>query len=441
MRVVLLALALLPGALFAQPVGLDLDAARALVDTLAAPRYHGRGFAFDGATRAAQYLEGRFGAAGLRPLGSDWRHPFPYEADLVTDAPVLTMDGTPLVLGTDLLPYPGTASGAGTEVGVLDVGSGVVVPPAGIDAYAGRSAEGRVVVLSSAVPDSLIGDESVPQAYLSEAARYEIASLRGASAIVHLVDTPLFGTSFYDARLPVFHVRRDAWASPAAVDFRMDAEQNRPVTGYNVLGAIPGTARPDSILLVTAHYDGLGAFGPEVYFPGANDNASGVALLLALAERVAREPLPYTVVFAALGAEEVGLVGAQALAASFGDDLGIIRFVLNFDMAASGADGLMAFGGGDHPEAFALLTGVNDGLGLGPVAARSSRPNSDHAVFAARGVPAFYLLTKDGTQPYHAFDDVPETLEWDDFAHLYALSAGFLDALSGAASPPSPTSD
>ena len=288
MRVALLVLALLPVALAAQPADLDLDAARAVVDTLAAPRYYGRGFAFDGATRAAQFLEGRFEAAGLQPLGPAWRHPFPYEADIVTDVPVLTMDRTPLVLGSDLLPYPSTAAGAGTAVGALDVGSGVVVPPAGIDAYAGRPVEGRVVVLSAAVPDSLVGDENVPQAYLSEVARYEIAFLRGASAVVHLVDAPLFGTSFYDAKLPVFHVRREAWTSPATVDFRMDAEQNRPVTGYNVLGAVPGTVRPDSVLLITAHYDGLGSFGAEVYFPGANDNASGVALLLALAKRVAQ---------------------------------------------------------------------------------------------------------------------------------------------------------
>ena len=429
MRVVLLVLALLPGALAAQPAGLDLDAARAVVDTLAGPWYHGRGFAFDGATRAAQYLEGRFEAAGLQSLGPAWRHPFPYEADLVTDVPVLTMDGVALSLGTDLLPYPGTAAGSGTEVEVLDVGSGVVVPPAGIDAYAGRASEGRVVVLSAAVPDSLVGDASVPQAYLSEVARYEIAFLRGASAIVHLVDAPLFGTSFYDARLPVFHVRRDAWTAPATADFHMGAEQNQPVTGYNVLGAVPGTARPDSVLLVMAHYDGLGSFGPEVYFPGANDNASGVALLLALAERVARDPLPYTVVFAALGAEEVGLVGAQALAAAFGDGLGAVRFVLNFDMAASGEDGLVAFGGRDHPDLFERLVAVNEPLGLGPLVARSNRPNSDHAVFAAQGVPALYLLTKDGTQPYHALDDVPETLDWEAFAHLYALTADFLETV------------
>ena len=429
MRVALLVLALLPVALAAQPADLDLDAARAVVDTLAAPRYYGRGFAFDGATRAAQFLEGRFEAAGLQPLGPAWRHPFPYEADIVTDVPVLTMDRAPLVLGTDLLPYPSTAAGAGTAVGALDVGSGVVVPPAGIDAYAGRPVEGRVVVLSAAVPDSLVGDENVPQAYLSEVARYEIAFLRGASAVVHLVDAPLFGTSFYDAKLPVFHVRREAWTSPATVDFRMDAEQNRPVTGYNVLGAVPGTVRPDSVLLITAHYDGLGSFGAEVYFPGANDNASGVALLLALAKRVAREPLPYTVVFAALGAEEVGLVGAQALAAAFGDGLGAVRFVLNFDMAASGEDGLVAFGGRDHPDLFERLEAVNEPLGLGPLVARSNRPNSDHAVFAAQGVPALYLLTKDGTQPYHALDDVPETLDWEAFAHLYALTADFLETV------------
>lgn len=411
----------------AQPAQPDLSAARAVVDTLTAPRYHGRGFAYDGATLAARYLARQFNGAGLTPMGADWLHPFPFEADVITATPRLSMDGTVLALGENLLPYPGTASGEGEEVEVLDVGHGMPLPPFG-NPYPEGGVQGRVIVFSEPIPEVLFENPDIPRPLLQDAARYQLAHQVGASAVVHLVDNPLFGAAFYDAVLPVFHVRKSTWTNPETVSFSVQADQNRPVTGYNVIGRVPGTAQPDSVLMLTAHYDGLGALGPEVYFPGANDNASGVALLLAVAAHVVEHPLPYTVVFAALGAEEVGLIGAQALAKEAEDDLETVRFLINFDMAASAEDGVLAFGGRDYPEEFDRLLALNQSLGLGPLAARANRPNSDHAVFLAEGVRGFYLLTKDGTQPYHSLSDRPETLEWDDFAHMYALVVAFLES-------------
>ena len=421
----LCALVTTPTAL-SQPAPLDLDAARSIVDTLASPGYHGRGFANGGAERAARWLVGQFARAGLNPLGPEWLHPFPVEADVITETPRLFMGAEPLALVTDLLPYPGTGSGSGEDVEVLDVGHGMPLPPFG-NPYPQSGVGGRVILLSEPIPQVLFENPDIPRHFLQDAARYTIAREVGASAVVQLVDNPIHGAAFFDAALPVFYVRRSAWTDPGTVSFSVQADQNRAETGYNVIGRVPGTARPDSVLLLLAHYDGLGTLGPNAYFPGANDNASGVALLLAVAAHVAENPLPYTVVFAALGAEEVGLVGAQALAEEMGEGLGSVAFLLNFDMAASGEDGLLAFGGSDYPEEYARLLAANESLGLGPLAARANRPNSDHAVFLAQGVRGFYVLTKDGTQPYHSLDDRPETLDWDAFAHLYALVTSFLE--------------
>ena len=96
---------------------------------------------------------------------------------------------------------------------------------------------------------------------------------------------------------------------------RVDAQLQRNYPTQNLAAVVRGTIRPDSFLIVSAHYDHLGMMGPHVYFPGANDNASGVALLLELAAHYAKpENRPaYSVVFLLFGAEEAGLVGSRLL--------------------------------------------------------------------------------------------------------------------------------
>ena len=450
MRPLGILLALLAPATLAQPAD-AVQQAQADVDTLASPAHAGRGYAAHayaarsshlpahldgrenargGAVKAEAYIERRFREIGLEPLFADgFRQPFTFEKDLITDTPTLVADGVPLALGDDFLPYGSSASGAGQDVDLVDVGHGFVLPSFGIDAYGGRDVRGKVALISQPIPDSLYQTESVLPAFLSDAYRMDVAGKRGAAALLFLEDAPLFGHTYSDAALPVFEVRREAWPGASRLSFQIEAAQNAPVLAANVVGQVRGTAVPDSVLMVTAHFDGLGSLGPDHYFPGANDNASGVAMLLALAESVKARPLRYTVVFAALGGEESGLKGARYLAWRTPFPIESVRFLVNFDMVASAEDGLLVFGGRDQPEAYALLERLNAEQGDGPLAARSNRANSDHWAFTERGVPAFYLLTKDGTQPYHSLRDRPETLEWDDFARALRLADAFLREL------------
>lgn len=79
----------------------------------------------------------------------------------------------------------------------------------------------------------------------------------------------------------------------------------------NVCGYIKGTQQPDSFLVFTAHYDHLGAMGKNAYFPGANDNASGVSVLLNLAKYYKTHPHKYSIAFVFFSGEEAGLLGSK----------------------------------------------------------------------------------------------------------------------------------
>ncbi len=85
------------------------------------------------------------------------------------------------------------------------------------------------------------------------------------------------------------------------------------VMARNVVGLLEGSdpMLKNSFLVVGGHYDHLGMMGPHALFPGANDNASGVAMLLYLSQHYANNPPEYSMVFIAFSAEEAGLLGSD----------------------------------------------------------------------------------------------------------------------------------
>jgi hypothetical protein len=103
--------------------------------------------------------------------------------------------------------------------------------------------------------------------------------------------------------------------------------------GANVVGLIRGRSHPERFIAVTAHYDHLGIRNGQIY-NGADDNASGVAALLQLAAHFSREPPENSLIFAALDAEETGLVGARALVRQFQAERRDVALDFNMDMVS-----------------------------------------------------------------------------------------------------------
>ena len=199
----------------------------------------------------------------------------------------------------------------------------------------------------------------------------------------------------------------------------LDRRDSATVVAANVVGMVHGTAVPDSFVVVTAHYDHVGVQRGEVY-NGADDNASGVAGLLAAAAHVAANPPRHSVVFAALDAEERGLRGARAFVAEAGAPgaaipLGRIRVNVNLDM----------IGRADRDEIY--VAGTTATPALRPLVAEATAPvqglavrfghdtpgtgrddwtmQSDHGVFHGAGVPFLYFGVEDHPDYHQPGDD------------------------------------
>ncbi|MFB3111829.1 MAG: M20/M25/M40 family metallo-hydrolase, partial [Gemmatimonadales bacterium] len=101
--------------------------------------------------------------------------------------------------------------------------------------------------------------------------------------------------------------------------------------GANVVGYIEGSTTASWSIVITAHFDHLGVRGREIY-NGADDNASGTAALLAMAEYFTEHSPRHTLVFAAVDAEEGGLQGSRALVEHSPLDLAHVALNVNLDM-------------------------------------------------------------------------------------------------------------
>jgi Zn-dependent M28 family amino/carboxypeptidase len=168
--------------------------------------------------------------------------------------------------------------------------------------------------------------------------------------------------------------------------------------------------------------------GKETYFPGANDNASGVGMLLYLAQELSlKRDTNFNYVFIAFGAEEAGLVGSHYFVEHPLFDLKKIRFLLNTDIMGSGEEGITVVNATLFKPEFDRLTELNlEGNNLPQVKSRGPAANSDHYFFTEKGVPAFFVYTMGPNKHYHDIEDKAEALSYAAFEPLAQLLLGFM---------------
>lgn len=198
----------------------------------------------------------------------------------------------------------------------------------------------------------------------------------------------------------------------------------------NICGYVKGTQFPDSFVVFTAHYDHLGAMGKDVYFPGANDNASGVSLLLNLAKYYKNYPSKYSVVFLFFSGEEAGLLGSKYYSENPLFPLLNIKFLINLDLLGTGDDGIMVVNGTIFKRQFELLKSINTTKNyLKEVKLRGKAANSDHYWFSELGVPCFFIYTMGGIKAYHDVYDSDKTLPLTKYSEVFKLLVEFTSLL------------
>lgn len=226
-----------------------------------------------------------------------------------------------------------------------------------------------------------------------------------------------------------------------AIPWLLADAKNPQSIGRNVAGMIEGsdTRLRDEWIILAAHFDHLGIQNDRMY-PGADDNASGVAMLLEVAERFAMQKVKpkRTILFVSFDLEEQGLQGSSHFAAHPPRDFGKLKAFLVADLLGRSMGGLdeMAFALGSE-SADALRASVADvkpesGLSIGRLGADLVGTRSDYGPFRDRKIPFLFFTT--GThRDYHRPTDTAEKI---DYAKLGRISRWIGDVTQQLADAP-----
>lgn len=361
----------------------DINAAKKILKTLSAPDLWGRGYTKGGMGKAANYISSQFKFAGVQPMdGKEFKQYFTYPVNTFPGKMNLDVNGKKLSPGKDFIIVPGS------------VGQ----------------------------KNDMIQDKQVDSVtFVAQAQRLMLI----------MQDKLTWGVSTKQEDYTALMVNKKAInGNPETISVDIENVFIPNFEASNICGLVKGTKHPDSIVLITAHYDHLGGMGAETYFPGANDNGSGVALLLSLAKYYAKKPAAYSIGFICFAGEEAGLLGSTYFTEHPLLPLNKIRFLVNMDMVGTGENGITVVNATLHPKEFALLNKLNDDHRYLPkINPRGKAANSDHYPFTEKNVPAFFIYTQGGISAYHDVFDVPKTLPLTAFLDLYRLIIKFNSAL------------
>lgn len=470
------------------------EAFRAHVGFLADDLLEGREAGTRGYDLAARYVAAQFEALGLRPAaGGGWFQPIEFARIGTAGTPRLTVGSHVFINGEQIVFRPSAGGEAlALAAPLVFAGYGLDMPTRGFDDYRGLDVRGKIVVVLDGYPE---GTPSDVGAHLNSE-KATMAARRGAVGLVTVrtrsdpdgagwrryrgtanrplttwvgpdgrafaphglaftatLDRAAAEPLFAEAGRPLAQLiaeaqpRGFAFAAPARVE-REAATADR-FSSANVIAILPGTdpALAGEYVLLMAHLDGLGVrpegagnAGEDRIRNGAMDNATGIATLIEVAREMSepgnrpRRPI----IFAAVTAEEKGLLGAEYLANNPVTD-GRIAAVVNLDMPVLTYDfqDVIAFGA-EHSTMGPIVERAARRMGVAltpdPLPQEGLFTRSDHYEFVRVGVPAVFLMTGfagEGRERFTRFlqneyhsprDDMALPFDWNAGARFAQLN-------------------
>lgn len=369
-----------------------------VVEDLSSSRFQGRGYARDGIIKAGKYIAKQFEKAGASEVVMQ---PFKIDINTFPGKMQVSVDGRKLVPGDDFT-LREFSIGAKGEYDLYYIDTLNYDPDRIFSDLAGPGADRTIVV----------ADFWFTYKHSKDFKRLEKKDGAANAGVLYTWDTPL---KFYKAYGEKVSEKPVLWGGPS---FPRDGKtikvniDNEFLAGYessNVIAMVPGE-RHDSCYMFTAHYDHLGNLGRKLYYPGANDNASGTAAIITIAEYYAHNKPEFDMYFVAFSGEEANLRGSTFFVNNPVVPLEKIKYLFNLDMVGDNNPVQYCEVSDPGDAGFAVMEAINaekhyfKSLNRGKLAA-----NSDHWPFAEKGVPCIMFENENGDSfPYYhtAHDDM-----------------------------------
>ena len=398
--------------------GQDIAHYKRLIKALSSAKYQGRGYAKDGANKAGKFLQKEFLKAGVDVVLVQ-----PFKLDINTFCGQMEMwaDGRKLRAGVDF-------SMREYSPGIHGTFPVYHVDTLNFDA------------------DRMFADLAKPEnanclvacefwfTYRHKAAfsRLQKAGECTNAGLIYTWESPI---KFFKAYGHYVIDKPILWVTPEAIDgvknvrAEVDNKFLKDYECFNVIAKVEGQ-RHDSCYVFTAHYDHIGNLGRKIFYAGTNDNASGTAAIVTLAEHYAKHRPPYDMYFIAFSGEDANLRGSTWYADHPVVPLRQIKYLFNIDMIGDNNPVQYCEVSDEGMRGFSLFEQINDrehyfkSLHRGELAA-----NSDHYPFATRHVPCIFLENEKGDafQYYHTIFDTYKTVRFDSYEPVFRLVRDFVE--------------
>jgi Zn-dependent M28 family amino/carboxypeptidase len=469
------------------------------VQTLASEKFEGRMAGSAGEKLAAEYIASELTRIGARPLPgqTDLFHTFEFTAgtkDAGSSIAVMRPGHDPRLFITtthvQALSFSDTAEATGE---VVFAGYGLVVPESqnfGYDSYVGLDVKDKIVLVLRYFPeDADINTRAILARYSDLRYKAMAARQRGAKALLVVTgprspnagatvpmtfDTALAGSGIVaasisgDAGREIFAAAPDRnledvqknmdTGNPHASGFAIPnvtvtvkaAVERETQVGRNVIAYLPATGPTSGVdkpwIALGAHYDHLGrgrtgsslAAKDEVgqIHHGADDNASGTAAVLAIAEALAQEPRRRHLLLGFWSAEEIGLIGSNAFVTAAPVPIDHLAAYLNFDMVGRMVDNkLTVQATGTSPVWNRVIEQANVAAGFDLVLQPDPYQPTDVATFNGASVPALSFFTSTHTD-YHRPGDTADKINYEDLDRIADFAAAIVKRLADTPEAP-----
>ena len=396
----------------------DLPRYRKMVKQLSSAKYQGRGYARDGVRKAGQYIVREFRKSGVEAVTLQ-----PLTLDINTFCGKMEMwaDGRKLKAGYDfsMREY---SPGVHGEFPVYHVDT------LNFDAERMFADLARPEYANCLVCCEFWFTYKHREAF----SKLQKAGVCPNAGLLYEWTSPIKFYKAYGEKVvdkPIIWVTPEAIAGVKSVKLDVD---NEFLTGYeteNVIAKVSGR-RHDGCYVFTAHYDHLGNLGKKVYYPGANDNASGTAAIISLAKYYAENRPEYDMYFIAFSGEDANLRGSTFFAEHPSVPLDQIRYLFNLDMIGDDNPVLYCEVSDAGMSRYPVFEAVNRELGLFTALNRGDlAANSDHYPFATRGVPCIFVENQEGEAfpYYHTPSDDMKTVRFDSYEPVFKLITSFVE--------------
>lgn len=407
----------------------EVDYANEVVGRLCDPSMKGRGYAANGDKIAADYITNEYKAIGLTPFyNGSYLQKYDISVNLFPGKMSLQLNGEELKPGVDFLVDASCPSVMGSFKPVYTTRKDIADRMKLMDKL--RDAKETFILVDNSSKDGETPEATKRVNDLIEKLRTDPqVQLKGV--IIYNPGKINWNTSASQGIRPVLYIAKNMDVS-GIKEMKVDvlAEHKPRYETQNIVGMVEGSAKKDSFIVITAHYDHLGLMGSNTAYPGANNSASGMAQMLSLAKHFSIIKPKLSILFVALSGTELGFQGAQAFAGVLPIKPEQIKFVVDFDLMGNGVEGIRVVNGNKFEGKVKEMQKISVGYKLLPkIESVQSRRISNHTIFDEKGIPSVFIYSLGGTVNYKNLNDTPESIPFTKFANTQNLMIRFLETI------------